>query len=303
MIHEGHQVSSHTWSHQRLTTLSKSQFWNQIIYNEIALADILGYFPTYLRPPYSASTETTDAWLGELGYHVTYFNLDTEGYLHDSPNLIGTSKAIWDNAVEGRDPESTRYLLIEHDPVYQSVYNLTAHILSSLSRNNFRTVTVGECLNDPEENWYRSVTSPPPSEEDTESFPPTQDGRCGFGHSDQTCAFEPIDKCCSQRGWCGSTEDHCGRGCQPVFGNCLDVAPPGAMSTIREEEVSACEVEVPTTLPVSEDGRCGPHNGGRTCLGVEGGTCCSQYGWCGATGEHCGEGCQVGFGTCGSSHE
>ena len=117
-----------------------------MIFNEIAFADILGYFPTYMRPPYSASNATTDAWLGELGYHVTYFNLDTEGYLHDSPNTIGTSKQIWDSTVEGKSPASNKWLHIEHDPVYQSVYNLTEYMLKSLKRNNFRGVTVGECL-------------------------------------------------------------------------------------------------------------------------------------------------------------
>ncbi|KAM0433881.1 hypothetical protein ACHAPT_003824 [Fusarium lateritium] len=159
MIRDGHQVASHTWSHQRLTTLNKSKFWNQMIYNEIALTDILGYFPTYMRPPYSASNERTDAWLDELGYHITYFNLDTEGYLHDSPNLIDGSKAIWDNTVEGKDPETNRWLHIDHDPVYQTVYNLTEHMLRSIQNNGFRAVTVGECLEDPKDNWYRKQDS------------------------------------------------------------------------------------------------------------------------------------------------
>ncbi|CAJ0552204.1 Ff.00g061830.m01.CDS01 [Fusarium sp. VM40] len=161
MIKDGHQIASHTWSHQRLTTLSRAKFWNQMIFNEIAFSDILGYFPTYMRPPYSASNTTTDAWLGELGYHVTYFNLDTEGYLHDSPNTISTSKAIWDNTVEGRSPSSNTWLHIEHDPVYQSVYNLTEYMLKSLTRNKFSAVTVGECLQDPKANWYRQRRSRP----------------------------------------------------------------------------------------------------------------------------------------------
>ncbi|KAL6360794.1 hypothetical protein LRP88_06502 [Fusarium phalaenopsidis] len=136
---------------------SGSKFWNQMIYNEIALADILGYFPTYMRPPYSASNEDTNAWLDELGYHITYFNLDTEGYLHDSPNMIAASKAIWDNTVEGKDPETNRWLHIDHDPVYQTVYNLTEHMLQSIQSNGFRAVTVGECLQDPKDNWYRKL--------------------------------------------------------------------------------------------------------------------------------------------------
>ncbi|RYC86268.1 hypothetical protein BFJ63_vAg10910 [Fusarium oxysporum f. sp. narcissi] len=310
MINSGHQIGSHTWSHQRLTQLSKPKFWNQMIYNEIALSDILGYFPTYMRPPYSASNTTTDAWLGELGYHITYFNLDTEGYLHDSPSLIDTSKEIWDNAVEGKDPKTTTWLDIEHDPVYQSVYNLTEYMLKSLNHNGFKTVTVGECLGDPKDNWYRMIddqsnptntVDPPLSQtslsSSTGTFPPTTDGRCGSHQGGATCLHEPDgETCCSQYGWCGSTVDHCGRGCQPIFGTCNDVPDPGLSSTGTTTSITN-----PTTAPISTDGRCGPKYGGTTCIEEPGATCCSQSGWCGATVDHCGTGCQPGFGTCGSS--
>lgn len=158
MHRDGHQIASHTWTHQRLTELSEAKLRNQVAYNEIALADILGFFPTYLRPPYSASSDQVDALLGELGYHVTYFNLDTEGYLHDSPTAIQESKNIWDDAVQGKDPASTKWLDIEHDTNYQSVYNLTEYMLKSLFRNGFKSVTVAECLGDVDsDNWYRYV--------------------------------------------------------------------------------------------------------------------------------------------------
>ncbi|ENH71705.1 Bifunctional xylanase/deacetylase [Fusarium oxysporum f. sp. cubense race 1] len=232
MVRDGHQIASHTWSHQRLTTLSRSKFWNQMIYNEIAFADILGYFPTYMRPPYSASNTTTDAWLNELGYHITYFNLDTEGYLHDSPNMISTSKQIWDNTVEGRSPATNKWLHIEHDPVYQTVYNLTEYMLRSIRRNNFTAVTVGQCLQDPPSNWYRTVSSSPsPTSTSSSSptFPATANGRCGSRHGGATCRGEPNgETCCSQNGWCGGTSDHCGRGCQPVFGTCRGTPEPAA---------------------------------------------------------------------------
>ena len=157
MVRDGHQVASHTWSHQRLTEINDDNLRRQIVYNEIALADILGMFPTYMRPPYSASNAKVDKALGELGYHVAYFNLDTEGYLHNDPSEIQQSKDIWDHNVQSRDPKSTKWLQIEHDPVYQSVYNLTEYMLKSLFANDFRPVTVGECLKDPRENWYRHV--------------------------------------------------------------------------------------------------------------------------------------------------
>ncbi|CAM1503177.1 Fc.00g079530.m01.CDS01 [Cosmosporella sp. VM-42] len=336
MIAEGHQVASHTWSHQRLTTLSEQKFRNQILFNEIAFADILGYFPTYMRPPYSASNSTTDAWLNDLGYHIAYFNLDTEGYLHDSPNLIQASKDIWDAAVEGADTATTKWLGIEHDPVYQSVYNLTEYMLKSLFANDFNSVTVGECLGDPKANWYRSVsgdttpssststtkvptgTSTTSSSTATGSFPPTINGRCGFGQGDQTCKFEPSDKCCSQKGWCGSTEDHCGRGCQPLFGSCNDTPTPGTSSTsTTKASTSTSSTKPASTLststnkypqptssaPISKDGRCGPSFGGTTCIKEPGATCCSSHGWCGNTTDHCGTGCQPLYGTCGTSNK
>ncbi|EOD52800.1 putative glyoxal oxidase protein [Neofusicoccum parvum] len=57
------------------------------------------------------------------------------------------------------------------------------------------------------------------------------------------------------------------------------------------------------TAAYSQDGRCGPTNGGLLCdpnSTVYKGTCCSQYGWCGNTADHCGTGCSSGC-TSGSS--
>lgn len=90
MVAEGHQVASHTWSHQSLTSVNQATFNNQIIYNEMAFRNILGYFPTYMRyaligpedeeicitnahhrPPYSQCDATCGSRLATLGYHVT----------------------------------------------------------------------------------------------------------------------------------------------------------------------------------------------------------------------------------------
>ncbi|KAM0281834.1 hypothetical protein ACHAQH_003323 [Verticillium albo-atrum] len=196
MIAEGHQIASHTWSHQRLTTITESKFRNQMHYLEIALADLFGYFPTYMRPPYSSCDAACETLLDELGYHITYFDLDTEGYLRNSPSDIRVSKDIWDAAVEDADPATTKYLQIEHDPVQQTVYNLTDYILASLERNGFRAVTVGECVGDPKANWYRTVGDPdtPSTTRTTSVAQPsdtlsaTTNGRCGVNQGRQTCA-------------------------------------------------------------------------------------------------------------------
>jgi peptidoglycan/xylan/chitin deacetylase (PgdA/CDA1 family) len=46
---EGHQIASHTWSHENASALTNNQFTNQMVWNEIAFNSILGFFPTYMR--------------------------------------------------------------------------------------------------------------------------------------------------------------------------------------------------------------------------------------------------------------
>jgi peptidoglycan/xylan/chitin deacetylase (PgdA/CDA1 family) len=70
MIAENHQVGSHSWSHQDLTSGTVQQRRDQIIKNEIAFNDILGMWPTYFRPPYTLENAYLLNDLKNLGYHV-----------------------------------------------------------------------------------------------------------------------------------------------------------------------------------------------------------------------------------------
>lgn len=79
MITDGHQVASHTWSHQNLSAITQAQRINQMVRNEMAIRNIIQKFPTYMRPPYSACSTQCQADLAALGYVITYFDLDTDG--------------------------------------------------------------------------------------------------------------------------------------------------------------------------------------------------------------------------------
>ena len=81
MIAEGHQVASHTWSHQDLSAITQTQRYDQLVRNEMAFTNILGKFPTYMRPPYSSCTADSgcEKDMADLGYHISYFNLDSDG--------------------------------------------------------------------------------------------------------------------------------------------------------------------------------------------------------------------------------
>lgn len=272
---DGHQIGSHTWSHQRLTTVDKSRVRQQMVYNEIAFADLLGEFPTYMRPPYSASDGNVDELLGELGYHVTYFNLDTEGYLHEDD--IEISQDIAEKAFYGKDPETDSYLQIEHDTVAESVHTLIPYLIDLIYDAGFEAVTVGECLGDPEENWYRG----PDEDFEKRMLERGQDSISAENFPIKTKnPLHFLDK----------------------FRFRIPKPPytPTNISFPTNGSHSAINASLPLIRPApTTDGRCGRSYGNTTCMNQKIENCCSKSGWCGATQDHCMDGCQEGFGRCG----
>lgn len=88
-------------------------------------------------------------------------------------------------------------------------------------------------------------------------------GRCGTDFRGLSCTGSTFGNCCSSKGWCGTTSDHCEKGCQSGFGICKSSGNPGT----------------PGTKPISKDARCGSQHKGQTCQGSVFGNCCSQYGY------------------------
>ncbi|KAF1830235.1 chitin binding protein [Decorospora gaudefroyi] len=286
MVAEGHQVASHTWSHQDLSAITDAQRYDQMVKNEMAIRNIIGKYPTYMRPPYSSCNTACQAVMKKLGYVISYFSLDTDDYNQLSNIQVAENnfKRILDNTPGGVSGGSQ--LAIAHDIHQVTAMDLTAYMLQYLKSKGYKGVTMGECMGEPEANWYRTSgesggSTPPPS-----GTPVSTDGTCGT-QGGATCVGSSFGNCCSQYGWCGSTPDHCGASCNSAFGICSG----GSTTTTKPPPAPTS-----TALPVSNDGTCGA--GKATCLNSPFGNCCSQYGWCGSTTGHCGTGCQRSFGSC-----
>src|SRR5690606_2381362 len=69
MVAEGHQIASHTWSHRDLAAISEVERRDELYKLEMAIRNVIGKFPTYIRPPFSSCGGACERTLDALGYH------------------------------------------------------------------------------------------------------------------------------------------------------------------------------------------------------------------------------------------
>ena len=206
MYESGHQIASHTWTHRDLNKVNESVRRVELIHNEMALRNIFGWIPTYMRPPFLECASECKDTARSLGYHAVTTNLDTKDYMYDDPSLIQESKTRFAAGLS-TEAGSNSYIVLAHDVHRQTVVNLTSFMVNLARERGYKLVTVGECLDDPRQNWYRVTQSPPVTETRTSRAPlPTEtvivspDQRCG-GNTSFTCQGSGFGNCCSFYGY------------------------------------------------------------------------------------------------------
>jgi peptidoglycan/xylan/chitin deacetylase (PgdA/CDA1 family) len=132
MHDSGHQIASHSWTHQDLTMVSSAVQQSEIIYNEMAFRNLFGWIPTYFRCPYllcdTASGSLTR--LNTLGYHIIDMNIDTKDYMYNDANLIQTSKNRFSSGVSS-NPAVDSYIPLAHDLQYVNLLSAWFPVLFS----------------------------------------------------------------------------------------------------------------------------------------------------------------------------
>ncbi|CAZ79457.1 unnamed protein product [Tuber melanosporum] len=156
-FNEGHQIASHTWDHLDLDSINESSRRFQMTRLEQALMTIIGRAPTYMRPPYIRCGTACKNTMNDLAYHVIIWDLNTDDYNNDSPQLIENSKRIVRDAIVGTSPANRDFMSIAHDIHEQTVLALTDYQIGVGKNAGYQHVRLGECLNDPEANWYRTL--------------------------------------------------------------------------------------------------------------------------------------------------
>ncbi|KAJ5441845.1 polysaccharide deacetylase [Penicillium cf. griseofulvum] len=145
-----------SWDHKlRLDQASHSEILREMNTLDKALCGLIGRRPTYMRPPYLAINETALKILKD--YHVITTDLDTGDGAGSS---VAQGFKRFKNGVE-----AGHSLLLAHDTLPKTVEELTKKMLEHLKTKKIKAVTVGECLGDAPENWYRACDNlTPPSQ-------------------------------------------------------------------------------------------------------------------------------------------
>ncbi|KAJ5693207.1 hypothetical protein N7462_002630 [Penicillium macrosclerotiorum] len=148
---EGHQLGSHTWGHPNLIGLDSPTITAQMMLLEDAFLRILGFFPTYMRAPFLFVDGTVLAVMAQLKYHVIGASVDTKDYENDHPDWSWRSFEKF-----RRELDSGGNIVLAHDSHENTVAILVDNMLDEVEARGLSTVTVGECLGDPPEFWYRT---------------------------------------------------------------------------------------------------------------------------------------------------
>lgn len=152
---EGHMVGSHTGTHPDLQTISTADRQAQMVQVEEATRRIDGFAPRYMRAPYLSCQADCQADLGALGYVIVDTNLDSKDYENNTPETTHLSAEKFNNELSA-DVGANSYIVLSHDVHEQTVVSLVQKMIDTLKGKGYRAVTVGECLGDAPENWYKA---------------------------------------------------------------------------------------------------------------------------------------------------
>lgn len=146
----GHQLASHTWTHEDLEELKRGDRLQQMRDNAQAFRNVLGVVPTYMRPPKGHCGTTCLEDMKTLKYHTILWDINPEDWKYNSEDTWNETTKRFD-----RDLSAGGSIAVCHDVEMYTAQKLVPHMISELEKRGLKGVTVGECLADSKENWYR----------------------------------------------------------------------------------------------------------------------------------------------------
>ncbi|CAO3661064.1 unnamed protein product [Rhizopus stolonifer] len=155
---QGHQIASHTYSHKDLASLSTSEVKTEMTRLEAIFKSSIGRIPTYMRPPSGSYNANTLAILGQLGYKIILWDIDSNDWrwkdILDLSNEQAEYKNVMDNDTQ-KKPKG--HIALQHDVHKKTVTELVPWVISYVkSKKNYKFVSVAECIGQSKSKAYKS---------------------------------------------------------------------------------------------------------------------------------------------------
>lgn len=80
IVQDGHVIGNHSWDHPDLTKLSSDQVKSEVLRTNQILTALAGYAPDLFRPPYGKLTPDLVQMVGQMGFKVIDWSVDTRDW-------------------------------------------------------------------------------------------------------------------------------------------------------------------------------------------------------------------------------
>lgn len=131
MRNTGHEIGNHTFSHQKLNSITKNEAENEILQTQQAVFEIIGEYPTLLRPTYGTLGDTVRS-LSNLP--IIMWTIDSLDWQSKSPDEIFARST--QNLKSGD-------ILLFHD-IYDTTLVAIEKLVPYLINQGYELVTVTE---------------------------------------------------------------------------------------------------------------------------------------------------------------
>ncbi|KAF8604049.1 carbohydrate esterase family 4 protein [Ceratobasidium sp. AG-I] len=148
---KGHQIASHTWGHQHLSSLSWDQVHDEMWRVEQALQRITGVVPAFMRPPFGEYNDNVRNVAGARGQTIANWDFDSGDSTGATP---AQSKQLYTDIANKRP---STILALNHETYERTAHEVVPHAIQKLQAAGYKLVTLAECLDMPA---YQSVGQP-----------------------------------------------------------------------------------------------------------------------------------------------
>lgn len=140
---QGHQIGTHSWSHEGLTRLDADAIRDDLKKSMDEIESVTGVRPNALRPPYGNVNAAVKQVCGKLGLVVVNWSVDTLDWKSRDGDSV--YREIMAHVCDGA-------IVLCHD-LYDSTAAAMERAVPELVRKGYRLVTVEELLDARNPNW------------------------------------------------------------------------------------------------------------------------------------------------------